>query len=259
MVGVAQPWQACSLNRRLKQQRGTDVEKIIVPVWKLAEHSQAQFCELMHGAVSDALLASGVHQLRVSLVDEAVAPAAGLRQENLEPMMDGVISFWVDSYIYRQQQFDAIAPHVAKLHAYLVTESAPMVPPAAEGERTEGMCQIAFLCKPAEQSRADWLDIWHNSHTQVAIDTQSTFGYRQNVIAMALTEGAPHFDAIVEEHFPAAAMDSPHAFYDAFDEAGKPDDAKLGARVKEMIDSCARFIDFSRIVVLPTSEYTVKR
>lgn len=234
------------------------MEKIIVPVWKLPEHSQAQFCEVMHGAASKALLETGVHQLQFSLSDSAVAPAAKLRQENLAPMMDGVISFWVDSYIYRQKQFDAIARFVSKLHAYLVTESVPMVPPTIEGERTQGMNQIAFLAKPAEQSYQDFLDIWHNSHTQIAIDTQATFGYRQNVITQVLTEGAPQFDAIVEEHFPLAAMQSTHAFYDAFDDKGKPCDTTLNARFKTMIDSCARFIDFGSIVVLPASEFTVK-
>ena len=92
--------------------------------------------------------------------------------------------------------------------------------------------------------------MWQGSHTQVAIDTQSTFGYRQNVIVRALTYAAPHYRAIIEENFPAAAMTSPHAFYDAVG-----DDARYKANLKAMIDSCARFIDMDRIDVVPTSEY----
>ena len=118
--------------------------------------------------------------------------------------------------------------------------------------RVEGMCQVVFLQKPDRLSYEQWLDTWHHSHTQVAIDTQSTFGYRQNVVARALTEGAPPCDAIIEENFPAAAMNSQQAFY-----AAVGDEVKFRANQKAMIDSCVRFIDFDKIDVLPTSEYVV--
>jgi hypothetical protein len=83
----------------------------------------------------------------------------------------------------------------------------------------------------------------------VAIDTQSTFGYRQNYVVRALTEAAPEVHAIVEENFPDEAMTSDHAFYAA------PDDATLARHQQAMMDSCARFIDFERIDVIPMSEY----
>ena len=67
--------------------------------------------------------------------------------------------------------------------------------------------------RPQRLSQQQWLEIWHGSHTQVAIDTQSTFGYRQNVVARPVTYAAPPFDAIIEENFPAAAMSSQQAFY----------------------------------------------
>ena len=119
-----------------------------------------------------------------------------------------------------------------------------------DGRRLEGMCQIVFLQKPPRLSYEEWITVWQGSHTQVAIDTQSTFGYRQNVIVRALTYAAPHYSAIIEENFPAAAMTSPHAFYDAVG-----DDARYKANLKAMMDSCARFIDMDRIDVVPTSEY----
>ena len=59
-------------------------------------------------------------------------------------------------------------------------------------------------------------------------------------------------DAIVEENFPPEAMISDHAFYDA------EDDIELGKRQERMMTSCARFIDFDRIDVVPMSEYLVK-
>ena len=59
-------------------------------------------------------------------------------------------------------------------------------------------------------------------------------------------------DAIVEENFPPEAMISDHAFYDA------EDDIELAKRQERMMTSCARFIDFDRIDVVPMSEYLVK-
>ena len=125
--------------------------------------------------------------------------------------------------------------------------------PCAPGERLYGMCHVVFMKHPAGQSREDWLAVWKDSHTQIAIDTQSTFGYRQNVVVRVLGDNAIPCDAIVEEHFPPEAMTSDHAFYDAGD-----DDELLQRRMTEMMESVARFIDFEHIDVIPMSEYLIK-
>lgn len=230
------------------------MEKTLYPVWKKTDQSLEDFRSQLLGAASEQLLSSGVLRLSVIVVDEAVEEAAGLRQQNInQPLMDAVISMWVDSANYRQAQEQIIAGHVERFHGYLVSESEPLVNrqhPADKGGRVEGMCEVVFLQKPARLEYQQWLDIWLNSHTQIAIDTQSTFGYRQNVVTRILTEGAPPVDAIIEENFPAAAIHSQHAFYDAVG-----DDEKLQANQKAMIDSVVRFIDFERIDVLPASQY----
>ena len=124
----------------------------------------------------------------------------------------------------------------------------------AAGGRVPGMCQVVFLQRPSRLGEQEWLAIWKDSHTSIAIDTQSTFGYRQNVIERALSEDAPALNAMIEENFPVGAMSSDHAFY------GVPegDDAALQANLEAMLQSCARFIDFDRIEVIPMSEYVLK-
>jgi len=234
------------------------MEKLLYAIWKPAEQSTADFKSLLLGEMSRALLSSGAQQLQVSLSDEAVAAASNLRQENTQPMMDGVISLWLDSHIYRDKQQAIIEDGVAKCHAYLVSESVPIVNtqhPSVTGQRSYGMNQIAFFKKPDTQSREEWLNIWHHSHTQIAIDTQSTFAYTQNLIVKALTDKAPAFDAVVEEHFPPEAMNCAHTFFDAFTEAGEKDDELLNERGSVMLNSCARFIDFETLSVIPTSHY----
>jgi hypothetical protein len=138
-----------------------------------------------------------------------------------------------------------------------VAEAEPLIPeqthPCAAGERLYGMCHVVFLKKPAGQSREDWLAVWKDSHTQIAIDTQSTFGYRQNVIVRAMGDHTVPCDAIVEEHFPSQAMASDHAFYDA-----EGNDALLQERMTAMMESVGRFVDFEHLDVLPMSEYLIK-
>ena len=146
---------------------------------------------------------------------------------------------------------------VMRRTCYLVAEAEPLVSqrkhPAAPGDRGYGMCQVVFFSKPSHLSREDWLALWQGSHTQVAIDTQSTFGYRQNLVVHPVGEDTPAFDAIVEENFPPEAMSSDHAFYDT-----GGDETLLGQRMTAMMESCSRFIDFESIDVVPMSEYLVK-
>ena len=95
-----------------------------------------------------------------------------------------------------------------------------------------------------------WLDLWQTQHTQVAIDTQDTFAYRQNVIETIVSGDAPLLHAMIEENFPPQAMTSDQAFY------GVSTQAQLDENMAAMMQSCARFIDFDRIDVIPMSEYS---
>ena len=179
------------------------------------------------------------------------APAETKRMASFGELPDGVLSAWVDSVTHAESVQHVLERVVSKSAAYLVTESEQLVnseSPDARG-RLPGFCQVVFLQRPERLSEQVWLDIWQGSHTGIAIATQSTFAYRQNVIVRALTVGAAPYSAMIEENFPAQAMTSDHAFYDA------PDDETLQANLTAMMESCARFIDFERIDVIPMSEY----
>ncbi|NVK44002.1 MAG: EthD domain-containing protein [Oceanospirillaceae bacterium] len=193
-------------------------------------------------------------RLTLCVADDAVLPAEALRQDCLRPSPDAFVHIWVDSAFRRAPLEQALHDTGLRFAGYLVTESEPLVVDRAleRDTRVPGMCQTVCLTRPPRLSEETFFDIWLNSHTQVAIDTQSTFGYRQNVIARPLTYGAPPLTAIIEENFPTEAMSSQHAFFDA------ADDDQLNSRQQAMIDSCVRFIDFDKIDVVPTSEYRLK-
>ncbi|HJV27663.1 MAG TPA: EthD domain-containing protein [Aromatoleum sp.] len=234
------------------------MEKVVYVVWRDSATSPEAFRERLRNGVADKLLTLGARGVQVNVADDAVQPAAGLRQVRTRPQMEGLVSVWMDSAIeqFRKPFDEAIEAVSARIAGYLVTESNPIRNtrfPPKPGERTAGFSQLAFLKRPPRLTHEAWLDVWHNSHTQIAVDTQDNFQYVQNVVVRPLTYGAPAFDAIVEECFPAAAMTDPHAFFDAVG-----DEEKLQRNVQAMMDSCHRFIDFDKIDVLPTSQYVVK-
>ena len=162
-----------------------------------------------------------------------------------------MVSLWVNSRVISPRLLSVFSAVSGFQHGYAVAESGQLFHDyETDGSRVAGMNQIALFKRPDTLSREEWLSIWLESHTKVAIDTQSTFGYRQHIVGDILTDDAPHFDAIVEENFPAAAMTSMEAFYDAVG-----DEEKFTQRLGEMIASVSRFIDMGSLQVLPTSEY----
>lgn len=231
------------------------MEKVIYLLWRDPAVKPDAFHARLRGDLVDQLRAAGALQLKLNLADADVAKAVGLRQVLLKPQPEALAQVWVTSAIrhFRAPIDEAVGRACERFAAYLVTESQPTVnvkhPPAAGG-RTFGFAQVALLRKPARLTHADWLDVWHNSHTFVANETQSTFEYIQNVVIRPLTPDAPAIDAIVEECFPPEAMTDYKTFFDA---AG--DEAKFKANLNRMLQSVSRFIEPGSLDVIPTSQY----
>jgi hypothetical protein len=193
-----------------------------------------------------------------SVADDEVAPAHLLVMHNTAHPKDALISIWVNNPYDIADVLQAIQG-LGRTQAYAVLESAA-IPNHFKAGRVEGMCQVALLKKPPTQSREDWLQAWLGEHTRVAIDTQSNFAYRQNVVAYALpfdtTQATPEWplmDAIVEENFPAIAMTSREAFFDS-----EGDSEKFESHQQIMMQSCFKFIDFEAFDCTPMSQYVVK-
>ena len=232
------------------------MEKVIYTLWKHPEQSTEAFAAALRGPLALQLLPLS-RGLQVNVDDTDVAPAAGIRQIADAPLPDALLQVWLDSAIaLRRAPVDAaIAATAGRFDAYLVTESQPLRNeryPPIPGQRSYGFAQIALLKKPQRLGYAEWLANWHDGHTPVAIETQSTFEYIQNVVVRALTPGARPYDAIVEECFPPSAMSDPHAFFDAVGDA-----EKFQRNLDRMMASVDRFLDLGTIDVLATSQYRI--
>ena len=240
------------------------MEKVIV-LLRDAERDEA-WCSQLRGAVADKILALGVRGLTVNVRDDAVR-ASLMTLTTLDPPVVAVVGVWVQQS-YGEQAGTAIAllsEQCASAAAYLVTESVPLAPPQIESgsptgsraasrtaPRTRGLANIALLRRPDGLTHEAWLALWQLDHTQVAIDTQNTFGYTQNVVWRTLTPDPPRIDGIVEELFPAEATTDLHAFF------GAADDLELDDRMSRMIASTSAFGANTNIDTVPTSRYVLR-
>ena len=224
------------------------MEKIVCALWGV--DSVAMLADL-----PDALKAAGASGIRINLRDKEVATGAALIQKWQEPQQEAVVQYWLPSAnaIFRAEADRAIAAHCGRFAAWLVAESTIIANhehPPVSGQRTWGWSQASFINFRNDLDRMEAMNVWHSHHTRVAIDTQSNFEYVQNLVVRPLTDGAPEYDAFVEECFPVGALNDPPAFFDA---VGDP--AKFEANLNRMMDSCGRFIQFGRIDIIPTSQY----
>lgn len=229
------------------------MEKLFYALW--APGDQHSFNNELLGPVRDRLCELGADRVKINVVDDAVAVGAGLRQENMQPPVAAVVSFWLNAAHFRASFEAVLAEAASRLAGYTVVESVP-IPNVAhvpgDGERTDGFNQIALLKKPPRLTHGGWLEHWMGHHTRVAVETQSTFYYGQNIVQRRLTHGAPDWDGFVEECFPHAAMTDPEVFFDA-----PGDRQRFDANVQRMMESCHAFIDFDKIDVILASEYRV--
>ncbi len=231
------------------------MEKVIAALWARPDEDRDSFNARLRAELPAALKNAGASQIRLNLRDAEVAPATALVQRWQDPQQDAVVQFWLPSAnaIFREAADAALATSCHRFAAWLVAEST-IIPNSAHtpahGTRTWGWSQASFISFRPDLPRQEAIAVWHSHHTRVAIDTQANFEYVQNLVVRPLTEGAPDYDAFVEECFSAEAMTNPQAFYDAVG-----NEAKFQANLATMMDSCGRFIDFTRIDIIPTSQF----
>lgn len=232
------------------------MEKMIYAFWRGDEPSD----RLRRRVIADIkprLLELGVRRPQFNIADFAdmSGTLSQFGLQSTKPPPDGIMSLWLTSAWRREAVEKLLRGVFARIAGYEVAEST-IVPnvlhPSHEDERTFGFSQVTFLQVPPRLSFAAWRKVWFEEHTPVAIATQASFRYIQNVVVMPLTEGAPPFSAIVEEGFPPQAMRDSRIFYDA---AG--DEARHQRHLALMMESCAKFIDLDRTDVIATSEYVL--
>ena len=190
----------------------------------------------------------GVNRLQLNLDDAEVAPA--MRIATGADHIDAIISVWTD-----QPDAEITATLTAAtgtLAGWEVDERLPIPPPdSPHGQRMDALANVAVLKRPDDLDRDEWLHRWLVDHTPIAIATQATFGYVQNIVTRTLTDEPPRVvDALVEELFPSAGMIDMHAFY-----GSDGDDAELNDRLTRLMTSVGRIGFDHDIDLVPSSRY----
>lgn len=228
------------------------MEKLLYVLWKKPEVSIESFRKELLSRTAALLIARGARGLSINLADEQAEHGLRMAQSNLTAM----VCVWMDTHLDRGPIEEALTAVTARLAGYLVLESMPIVNTAhvpALGERLRAHYTVGFIEKPETLAYEEFLRHWQGFHTRVAIETQSTFLYIQNVIVRPLTQDAPPWVCIVEEAFPPEAATDPMVFYDA----ETPE--KLEENQRRMMESCHRFIDYGHFETYPMSAYVLRR
>ncbi|WP_280501336.1 hypothetical protein [Nocardia farcinica] len=209
--------------------------------------------DLAHG-LGAALAGVGAVDAVLNIADADVADAM-LRLTTFDAPVEAVVTVTLPGDEAAAGVARVLAARADRIAGWRVDVATPLPPkPTEVGERAEGLANVAFLRRPADLPYEQWLDRWRGHHTQVAIDTQATFGYIQNRVVEPVTPDAPEIAAVVEEHFPIEALHDVHAFY-----GSGGDDAELGCRVGRLMQSVATFGADRDIDVVPTSRYRLIR
>jgi hypothetical protein len=239
------------------------VEKVVYVVWAPPQDHAAIAAEL-RGPSGEKLLDAGSRGLQINVVDDAVVTplfAAPHVEGQLE--IAAVVNLWLNSARdgARAVHDEIVGGLGTSWAGYLVTESEPIVPddPPEVGHRMDGFAQMVLLRRPEHLTRPEWLRQWQGGHTQVAIDTQSTFRYVQNVVARSFGPRSEdgelgEISAVVEECFPIGAMTDLAVFYDAVD-----DEERLARHSAAMMESIGRFMEPQAPPMVWTSEYILRR
>jgi len=238
------------------------MEKLVYLLYQPADASGRDLRETLLEAAAPALRAAGAQWIAVNVHDEDVVGSAAPDLERWEelpsqrwisdPPVRAMVSFWMQCSDDRAACERILAPLAARLCGYLVLESIPLVNtkhPVPVGTRTPGFNQIASIVKKRTITDDAFYDIWLNDQKVVAIECQSSFGYKRNAVVRAMTLGARGYAGIVEESFPTEALSDPMVFYAA------SSDAELRSRVERMTRNVERFLQMDEVEITPMSEY----
>jgi len=211
---------------------------------------------LLAPALRSALAGLGVERLQVN-VDDAPVAAAMRIPAGQEPIK-ALLSTWGGGAADAVASVLSALPRVRRVTGWEVEERRPIAPAETwDGSRLDALANVALLRRPPELTHDEWRHRWLVDHTPVAIATQGTFGYVQNIVVGPITPATVEaasleepVAALVEELFPTAAITDIHAFY-----GSDGTDADLADRMERMMASVGRFGADRGLDLVPSSRY----
>lgn len=188
---------------------------------------------------------------------EAVDHHPALGKVSAYGPFEAVIQLWLDdASASARAPFEAAIAAIAPVNDGYRVEERLLVhnlrQSAGRGERNDGFSQIAILQIPETLAYETWLQRWQDRHTWVALSIHPHLEYIQNRVLEAVTADAPPIAGIGEEQFPIEGLHDERPLF-----RGAIDDASFKALYQVMYEDAARFIDFTRLDMLVTSQFDI--
>lgn len=211
--------------------------KAVFAVWRDDGQDVEELTRSLLEEAPERLVAAGVTRVEVNVPDGEVADPM-LRLTAFAEPVDAVLSVWLPKPGAAGAVEEVLRGVASDVAGWFVEETVPIAPNAVlTGQWSPGLANVAFLRRPEGMDQHAWLKHWRTHHTDVAIETQATLGYVQNLVVCSATAGAPSVVAIVEELFPIEEV------------------SDLSRRMTRMLESVAAFGADKDVDVVPTRRY----
>jgi hypothetical protein len=227
------------------------VEKLVYLLWRDPADDASSFAKSIVESVAPALVARGARSVALHLAGDPTDLGRTVPVRSERDLVAGTVSFWLPNVDDHRAFEPSLREACARIAGYLVTESVPRDFDRRDwpdGARSPGLVMVSIFPKPARLARDEFIARWHGSHTPLALEVHPLWRYVRNVVARGLTDGAPDYAGIVEEHVRSAAdLDDPIRFY------GGPERAERN--MARILEDARSFLDLEHVMSVVTSQY----
>lgn len=236
------------------------MEKLIYLVWDRPSRDPGALRRRMLEDVAPGLAGLGPRGITVEVDDDDAQVPAGVPVPDDELPVRVAVSLWLDT-LDRRGPYEEILSGVGIRHAgYLVTESlcsdygtTPHFPDPRDwpaGTRSPGVVTLTVFSRNPRLDPAAFRGHWYGHQSPMSEAMQPRMRYVRNGVVHAVTDGAPPYDAIVEEAWPTVEdLTDPHRFF------GARDDDSLAENIRVMLDSVGLLADMTTLRSFTMSEY----
>ena len=226
------------------------MEKLVYLLWRDPSEDADAFARRLVEGVGPKLCASGARQVAVNAADREADLARTVPIRDSAPQFAGSSRSGSPAWTTRAAYEAILRDGAPRSAGYLVTESVPRDFDRRDwpdGVRSPGVKMISVFEQPARLTRAEFIARWHGSHTPLSLEVHPLWRYVRNVVARPLSEGAPDYAGIVEEHVRELAdLTDPARFYGGAD--------VMAANIQRILEDARSFLDLERVMSVVTSE-----
>jgi hypothetical protein len=176
------------------------MEKNLYLIQKNSYHDLDSFCSSIRNTLLPKITEKKPQKLKLTIT-ESRPPRVTLLPLKRQPL--AMISITGENSQYKNIVETYAQNHGCELTGYKVEES-PYVTNEQywkTGEVSPGLVLLTVFNKKKDLTREQFMKIWFEEHSPMAITIHPFYNYIRNVVEENLFAGTHRFDSIVEEHF----------------------------------------------------------